>query len=98
MFFDGETAKKSSIKTQLGLDQVNSEPTRKRAVLDYILSKAPKCNIVKTRAPIGNSDHQTAKPNRRLYRTLMKVKNKRKLVRTGKMVDLIEEYETIDLG
>lgn len=69
---DFNKAKTSSVKTQLGLYQVNSEPTRKKAVLDLILSNAPKCYNIKNREPIRDSDHRTvtATPNRQKYRTL----------------------------
>lgn len=95
---DFNKAKASTIKTQLGLYQVNSEPTRKKAVLDLILSNAPKCYTIKNREPIGASDHQTvtATPNRQLYKAITKVKNVRKRVRRGKMAVLIEEFDSID--
>ena len=95
---DFNKANTSLIKSQLGIYQLNKKPTRKKAVLDLVLSNAPRCYTALNKKPIASSDHDviTVTPNRHLYRSVTRVKKKRKLVRRGGLAATVEEFDSID--
>lgn len=91
---DFNKAKTNTIKSHLGLSQLNKAPTRKNNVLDLVLTNAPRCYQVRNRLPIGNADHQviTITPDKRHYNMIIKPNGDKKFVRKGKVADLVEEF------
>jgi hypothetical protein len=95
---DFNKAKTSNINNQLGTYQINEAPTRKNAVLDLILSNAPKCYTATNHQPIGSSDHQiiTTTPSNKTYKQLTKAKSMKLTNKNGNTADIVDHISHIE--
>ena len=88
----------SPLCKEYDLYQLNKKNTRKEALLDIIITNAPKCFTCSNRPPLGNGDHQVviATPPLSLYKKT-RLPNRKVTIRSGNINDTVASIRSSDI-